>query len=200
MGFLLLIEMLVNSLHFFIDPFQILYAGTFWIKSQWSPKILIRSTSLDICTIVKILIFNILSFSDVICRARAFTFDTFNSLWRSDAIWWHRAGSTLSQVIYGLLPDGCKPLPRPVLTNHQWALVAFTWWQFRRKSFTMIAYECHVVWNHQSYDCLIVYAGPHQRNIKVCITGPLWGKFSVDRWIPRTKGQQHGKSFHVMTS
>ena len=26
-----------------------------------------------------------------------------------------------------LLPDGTKPLPEPVLTGHQWGLVAFTW-------------------------------------------------------------------------
>ena len=26
--------------------------------------------------------------------------------------------------------------------------------------------------------------GPHRRIIKVCITGPLWGEFTHDRWIP----------------
>ena len=29
---------------------------------------------------------------------------------------------------------------------------------------------------------------------------PLWGEFTGDRWIPRTKGQEHGKCFHLMTS
>ena len=33
----------------------------------------------------------------------------------------------------GLLPDGTKPLPEPMLTNHQWGLVAFTRGQFCRK-------------------------------------------------------------------
>ena len=33
----------------------------------------------------------------------------------------------------GLLPDGTKPLPEPILTNHKWGLVAFTWEQFHRK-------------------------------------------------------------------
>ena len=35
--------------------------------------------------------------------------------------------------------------------------------------------------------CLPDHADPHQRNIKVRITG-LWGKFTSDQWIPRTKG------------
>ena len=30
----------------------------------------------------------------------------------------------------GLLPDGNKPLPEPMLINHQWGLVAFTWGRF----------------------------------------------------------------------
>ena len=29
---------------------------------------------------------------------------------------------------------------------------------------------------------------------------PLCGEFTVDRWIPRTNGQQRGKCFHLMTS
>ena len=33
----------------------------------------------------------------------------------------------------GLLPDGTKPLPEPMLTNHKWGLVAFTWGQFHGK-------------------------------------------------------------------
>ena len=27
----------------------------------------------------------------------------------------------------GLLPDGPKPLPEPLLTNQQWGPVVFTW-------------------------------------------------------------------------
>ena len=40
----------------------------------------------------------------------------FNSLWPSDAIWrqiWVNIGSG-----NGLLPDGTKPLPEPMLTCH----------------------------------------------------------------------------------
>ena len=33
----------------------------------------------------------------------------------------------------GLLPDGTKPLPEPMLTNHQWSLVAFNWGHFHGK-------------------------------------------------------------------
>ena len=33
----------------------------------------------------------------------------------------------------GLLPDGTKQLPKPVMTDNQWGLVAFTWGQSCRK-------------------------------------------------------------------
>ena len=32
----------------------------------------------------------------------------------------------------GLLPEGAKPLPEPMLIYHQWERVAFTWGQFHR--------------------------------------------------------------------
>ena len=40
--------------------------------------------------------------------------NVFNPLWPSDAIWWHRSGSTLTQVLLGN-----KPLPEPMLTYCQ---------------------------------------------------------------------------------
>ena len=41
-----------------------------------------------------------------------------NSLWPTDAIWRHRCGSTLAQVMDWCLHDGTKPLPEPMLTSH----------------------------------------------------------------------------------
>ena len=32
-----------------------------------------------------------------------------------------------------VVPSANKPLPGPMLTNHQWSVVAFTWGQFHRK-------------------------------------------------------------------
>ena len=46
-----------------------------------------------------------------------------NLLWPSNAIWWQiwiNIGSG-----DGLLPDGTKPLPEPMLTYHQWGDVEF---------------------------------------------------------------------------
>ena len=37
-------------------------------------------------------------------------------------------------------------------------------------------------------------------NVKALRHWPLCGKFTGDRWISRTKGQQRGKCFHLMTS
>ena len=53
-----------------------------------------------------------------------------HSLWPCDAISWHyRSRLTLAQV----LPDGTKPLPEPMLTNHQSGLLAFTKGKFHKK-------------------------------------------------------------------
>ena len=38
-----------------------------------------------------------------------------------------------------------------------------------------------------------------KKTSKFHITGLLCGEFTGDRWIPRTKGQYHGKCFHLMT-
>ena len=49
--------------------------------------------------------------------------------WCHMATWiWVKIGSG-----NGLLPDGIKSLPEPMLTNHQWDLVAFSQGQFHRK-------------------------------------------------------------------
>ena len=46
----------------------------------------------------------------------------FNLLWPSDAMWQHRSGSTLAQVMTCCLIVPSH-LPEPVLTNHLWGLV-----------------------------------------------------------------------------
>ena len=43
-------------------------------------------------------------------------------------------------------------------------------------------------------------SGVDHRNIKAPRHWPLWGEFTGDLWIPHTKGQLHGKCFHLMTS
>ena len=37
-------------------------------------------------------------------------------------------------------------------------------------------------------------------NIKASGHWPLWGEFTGDQWISHTKGQWHGKCFHLMKS
>ena len=39
-----------------------------------------------------------------------------------------------------------------------------------------------------------------KENIKALHRWPLWGESTGYRWIPLTKGQQHGKCFHLITS
>ena len=54
-----------------------------------------------------------------------------NPLWPSDAISQHRSGSTSVGSGNGLLPDGTKPLPEPMLTYYQQGLVTFIWEQLQ---------------------------------------------------------------------
>ena len=69
----------------------------------------------------------------------------------------------------------------------------------------------HVTWrhnerdgvsNHQPHDCLLnlLFKAQSKENIQATRHWLLWGEFTGDRWIPRTKGRQHGKCFHLMTS
>ena len=45
--------------------------------------------------------------------------------------------------------------------------------------------------NHQPHDCLPnrLFKAQIKENIKAPRHWPLWGEFTGDRWIPRTKGQ-----------
>ena len=58
--------------------------------------------------------------------------DQLNSLWPRDVIGCHRSRSTLAQVMTWS-SYSTKPLPEPMLTDHQRGLVAFTLLQFHRK-------------------------------------------------------------------
>ena len=50
--------------------------------------------------------------------------------------------------------------------------------------------------NHQPRDCLFnrLFKAQIKENIKAPRHWPSWGEFTGDRWIPRTKGQYHGKA------
>ena len=56
--------------------------------------------------------------------------------------------------------------------------------------------------NHQHQDCLRnrLIRRRSKKTSRLPVTGPLWGEFTGDRWIPRTKGRLGGKCFHLMTS
>ena len=51
--------------------------------------------------------------------------------------------------------------------------------------------------NRQSHDCFLnrLFKAQIKENIKAPRHKPLWGEFTGDRWIPRTKVQQRGKCF-----
>ena len=49
--------------------------------------------------------------------------------------------------------------------------------------------------NHQPRDCLLNLLLRHKENIRAPRPGPLWGEFTGDRWIPRTKGHKPENAF-----
>ena len=53
--------------------------------------------------------------------------------------------------------------------------------------------------NHRRLDCLLSHSF-RRRSKKVSRHWPLQGEFTVDRWIPPTKGHKSGKCFHLMMS
>ena len=67
----------------------------------------------------------------VCCEYFGENWPCFNSLGPSDTIWrqiWVNIGSG-----NGLLPDGTKPLPEPMLTDHQWSQLTFILGQFHKR-------------------------------------------------------------------
>ena len=46
---------------------------------------------------------------------------------------WHHKTWVSNGSGNGMLPDSTKPLPEPLLTNHQWGHVAYTWGQCHRR-------------------------------------------------------------------
>ena len=74
--------------------------------------------------------------------------------------------------------------PQPVMVSDPWSTVLLKLESLRWRH-TNVMYS--QITGHPTV-CLTALANPHQRN-KVRITGPFWGEFTGDRWIPRTKGQ-----------
>ena len=76
------------------------------------------------------------------------------------AIKHHKASVNLVNIGSGngLLPDGTKPLPTPILTNHQWHLVTFTWGKFHRKSSRYLSLTW--VWKLLIWDYKGISQGP----------------------------------------
>ena len=54
-----------------------------------------------------------------------------DSLWPSDAMWQQEIVVNICSS-NGLLPDGTKPLPEPMLAYHQLGQVTFIWGNFTR--------------------------------------------------------------------
>ena len=83
----------------------------------------------------------------------------FNSLWSSDAIWWHRSGITLAQVM-----AGCP--------NLLWSSEAI-WWHRSGLTLAEVMACCLMASSHYLNQCLLI------------ISEVLWSCGSFHRWCSR---------------
>ena len=61
---------------------------------------------------------------------------------------------------------------------------------------TMTSHERHAFSDHRSFDYLLIsLLGATLKKHHSLRCWPLWGEFTVDRWIPRTNGHYRGKAF-----
>ena len=76
-------------------------------------------------------------------------------------VWWHHM-ATRSWVNIGsgngLFPDGTKPLPEPMLTDHQWSPVTFIVGQFCRRCLNH--HSIKSVWKLHIYNFIQISQGP----------------------------------------
>ena len=78
----------------------------------------------------------------------------------------------------GLLPDGTKPLPEPVLTNHHWGLVAL----LPNGNFTLNAYH---IWPWYEFEstCTDLRLQPHLWGTNELISlGHFSAEITLNRW------------------
>ena len=82
------------------------------------------------------------------------------------------------------------------IVQHKWCLTVVVIIQWNEYFFFKIHYNDVILStmaspNHQPRDYLLNYLFKAQikENIKAPCHWPLWGEFTVNRWIPRTKGQ-----------
>ena len=103
-----------------------------------------------------------------------------NSLWPNDTIWeqiWVNIGSG-----NGLLPDGTKPLPEPMLTCHQWSFVFSLY-----NSFTGSAWDISSWYKFENYNFEITATFPRANELNLithswnCFTGSVLTKVF---WAP----------------
>ena len=95
-------------------------------------------------------------------------------------------------VLYGLLNSQVTMLYTPQ------QLICLGMWNSHYNDVIMSAVASQITGVSVVYSTRV--QGQTKENIKAPRHWLLWGEFTGDRWIPRTKGQWHGKCFYLMTS
>ena len=96
--------------------------------------------------------------------------DAGNKEYRYSILWWHQRGDSLKPTLPTLRFE--KNLTSPI---------ALQWRHNERYGAS----------NQQLHNCLLnrLFGRRKKENIRALCHWPLWGKFTGDRWIPRTNGQ-----------
>ena len=89
---------------------------------------------------------------------------------------------------------------KPHMVANNWVMYHFLIYYDGPKFITWRHNERDDVLNHQPHDYSSVYSGADQRKYQSSASLAFVGVFTAHRWSLRTKGQQCGKCFHLMTS
>ena len=92
-----------------------------------------------------------------------------NSMWPSDAIWWHRSGSTLTRVTACCLTALCHYL------NQCWLLISEVLWHSSESNFTASA-QATVLYNEfENYSFKITATSPRGQRVDISMMyATLW--------------------------
>ena len=100
----------------------------------------------------------------------------------------------------GLLPDGTRPLPKPILTHHLWGPLRVTWGQFHKKilshqSLKSSNRKCqdyvYIKWNH-----LLKFVPMSWRHLEITLF-PLQCVMLVIGWVPTVTVKLHLIQAHI---
>ena len=132
------------------------------------------------------------SLLELLCWYHIIKVKSLQRLWRSGAWRWNLGTSSLTHyglVMWygiidlfnigsgnGLLPEDTKPLPEPMLTDHQWAPVTFVWGQLSKRYLSCQSLK--LAWKSFIWSFIEISQGP----ISYLIVA-WWHHMATEIWV-----------------